>query len=158
MNKRGLTLIELMAAIAIVALLAVMITPGILAVRDSVMESTLETRISMIENAAKDYAHEHIDELISYKLDATGKVVFQNYVPGDKKPNEYCIYRTVNFLIINGYITNVNTYTASNGEKEAGIIDPTTGENMNSRRVCIRFDTMNAMSRQIVAYLVEEGE
>ena len=156
MNKKGLTLIELMAAIAIVAILAVMITPGILAVRDSVLESTLETRISMIENAAKDYAQEHIDELIGYKLDAGGNVVFQNYVEGDKSPNPYCIYRTVNFLIINGYITNVNTYTTTNGEKESRIIDPVTGESMNSRRVCIRFDTMNAMTRQVVTYLVEE--
>ena len=156
MNKKGMTLIEIMAAIAIVAILAVMITPGILALRDSVLESTLETRISMIENAAKDYAQDHIDELKGYKIDGSGNVVFQNYVPGDKTYNEYCTLITVGALISNGYITNTNTYTLTNGEKESRIINPVTGENMNSKFVCMRFDTMNAMTRQIVTYLIED--
>ena len=44
MNKKGMTLIEIMAAIAIVAILAVMITPGILAVRSPGISTNLRTR------------------------------------------------------------------------------------------------------------------
>ena len=151
MNNRGFTLVEILAVIAIVAILAIMITPAIMSVRKNVLESSLENRISMIENAAKDYAHDHITEVKS--------TVTSNY-NGEKTANSNCIYRNVNFLINNGYLTANNTYlTEDDGEsqiKENQILDPVTGQSMNNRRVCIRFDTNDAVSRKIIAYVVEE--
>lgn len=151
MNKKGFTLIEMLAVIAIIGLLAIMITPGIMSLRRSALENALESRISMIENAAKDYAQDHITELKSS--------VTSSY-NGEKTPNDNCIYRNVNFLINSGYISTSNTYIvedeSNNQIKENQILDPTTGLSMNNRRVCIRFDTNDAMNRKIVAYLVEE--
>lgn len=151
MKDNGFTLIEMLAVIAIIGLLAIMITPAIMSVRKNVLENALANRVCTIENAAKDYAHDHINELKSS--------VTSNYA-GEKTPNTNCIYRNVNFLINNGYISSSNTYVVedeSTGQKkENQIIDPTTGISMNNRRVCIRFDTNDAIKRKVVAYLVEE--
>ena len=151
MRKTGFTLIEILAVIAIMGLLIIMITPCIMSIRRSVLQNSLETRISMIENAAKDYAHDHITELKSY--------VTSSY-DGEKTENDNCIYRNVNFLINSGYISSSNTYVVedetTNQIKENQILDPVTGTSMNNRRVCIRFDTNDAMTRQVITYLVEE--
>ena len=37
MNKKGLTLVELLAVIAIIAVITIMITPGIMSIRNSVL-------------------------------------------------------------------------------------------------------------------------
>lgn len=151
MNKKGFSLVELIAVISIIAVLAIMIIPALIEIRKSVINDTLQNRISMIENAAKDYAQDNIDELNSHVT-----AVYN----GEKTPNENCIYRNVNFLVSHGYITISNTYTPNDNlnsqTKTNQIIDPTTGLSMGTRRVCIRFDNNNAMSRRIVAYLVEE--
>ncbi len=151
MKNNGFTLIEILAVITVIGLLAVMITPAIMSIRRNTLENALANRISTIENAAKDYAHEHINELKN--------TVTSNYA-GEKTPNSNCIYRNVNFLINNGYISSNNTYVVddeSDGQrKENQIIDPITGTSMNNRRVCIRFDTNNAVSRKVITYLVEE--
>ena len=68
MNRKGLTLIELMAVIAIIAILTIMIMPGIMSVRSSVLESTYKNKVSQIVAAGKDYGTEHITELIEFFL------------------------------------------------------------------------------------------
>lgn len=150
MENRGFTLVELLAVIAIMGILMIMITPGIMSLRENVLENALENRISLIENAAKDYAQDHITEL-------DGDV--GNY-DGSKGPSDDCIYRTVNFLINSGYISSNNTYVVededTNQKKINQILNPVTGESMNNLRVCIRFDNNNAMKRQIITYIVEE--
>ena len=151
MKKEGFTLIEMLAVIAIMGLLIIMITPGIMSIRQNVLENSLANRISMIENAAKDYAHDHINELKSY--------VTSPY-DGEKTENDNCIYRNVNFLINSGYISSSNTYVvedeSTDQRKENQILNPVDGTSMNNLRVCIRFDTNDAMTRQVITYLVEE--
>lgn len=151
MKNNGFTLVEILAVVAIMGVLIIMIMPGIMSIRSNVLENSLENRISMIENAAKDYAHDHINEVKS--------TVSSNY-DGSKTPNDNCIYRNVNFLINAGYIAASNTYVvedeSSDQIKENQILNPVTGESMNNMRVCIRFDTNDAVNRQVVAYLVEE--
>ena len=61
MKKDGLTLVELLAVIAIIGILAVLISPAVISIRNNVLESTYQTRVSQIENAAKDYASDHIN-------------------------------------------------------------------------------------------------
>ena len=140
MNKKGLTLIELMAVIAILAILAIMITPGIITVRNNVLESSYKNKVSQIVTAAIDYGQEHINEL--------------NNVVDESNPDNSCIYRNVNFLINNGYLKVGNSYS------EEGVVtqltDPRDGSSMNNLRVCIRFDSNSALRREIIAYLAEE--
>ena len=140
MNKKGLTLIELMAVIAILAILAIMITPGIITVRNNVLESSYKNKVSQIVTAAIDYGQEHINEL--------------NNVVDESNPDNSCIYRNVNFLINNGYLKVGNSYS------EEGVVtqltDPRDGSSINNLRVCIRFDSNSALRREIIAYLAEE--
>ena len=147
MDNKGFTLIELMAVITIIAILAILITPGILSIRESVLESSYINKLSQIENAAKEYGTEHITELIS--------PVSSDYVALDKSPNENCIYRTINFLINNGYLKVTNSNAVS-GTNNYTLTDPRDGSSMNNMRICIRFDNNIAKYREVVAYLVEE--
>lgn len=149
MNKKGVTLIELMAVIAIIAMLSVMITPAVIAVRNDVLESSYYNKISQIENAAVDYGTIHINELNS--------PVQSTYIYGDKSKNDNdCTYRTVNFLINNGYLNVSNAYTVNDGERNITFTDPRDNTSMNNKIVCIRFDSNDPMTREIIAYVVEE--
>ncbi len=149
MNKRGLSLVELMAVIAIIGILAIMITPGIMSLRTSVLQSSYENKVSQIENAAKEYGQEHITELIS--------PINGDYIYGDKTTNPNCIYRTVGFLINNGYLKTGNTYSVAD-ERNNQFVDPRNNSSMNNLAVCIRFDTNNPLTREIVAYLIVANE
>ena len=151
MNKKGMTLVELIAVIAIIGILAIMITPGIMAVRNNVLESSLKSKVSQIENAAKEYGQEHINEL---------KTIVDNPYNEEKTASSDCIYRTVAFLVNSGYLTEKKSYYQNNNdegmsEARSDVINPVTGESMNDNLVCIRFDNNDPMRREIVAYLVE---
>ena len=151
MNKNGFTLVELLAVIAIIAILAVLITPGVLSLRRSVLQSSYENKISQIINAAKDYGTENITSLKSPVKDV--------YYAGNSA-SEDCIYRTVNFLISNGYLKVANSYAvndkAGGGEGSTDFIDPRNNKPMNNLSVCIRFDNNDPLKREVIAYIVEE--
>ena len=150
MNKKGLTLVELLAVIAIIGILAIMITPGIMALRNSVLTSTLKSKISQIENAAKDYGQDHLNDLTSpvddYPASNPGGKV------GDENDPNWLI-KTVDSLVSYGYLTEKNTYTSKSDEGDNQIINPKTGESMNDLYICIRFDTNDPMNRKVEAYL-----
>lgn len=148
MSKKGLTLVELLAVIAIIAILVIMIMPGIMTVRNSVLESSYENKVSQIVTAGKDYGQEHITELKSPVNQAYIKGVTENSEDPD------CIYRTINFLINNGYLKTSNTYVVG-GSESSDFVDPRSNEPMNNMSVCIRFDNNNIMTRQVIAYLIE---
>ena len=65
MNKKGMTLVELIAVIAILGILTVMVSPAIVGIRDMVMQNTLDSKITMIKAGAIEYAMEHINEIPS---------------------------------------------------------------------------------------------
>ena len=148
MNKKGLTLVELMAVIAIIAMLSIMITPAIFSVRSSVLESSYQNKVSQIVNAAKDYGAEHITELKSPVTTPVSSTAELHTGSSD------CIYRTVSFLINNGYLKSNNSYVVE-GQENNAFLDPRNNTPMNNMSVCIRFDNNNVMTREIIAYLVE---
>ena len=148
MNKKGVTLIELMAVIAIIGMLAIMITPGVISLRNSVLESAYENKVSQIINAAIDYGTENVHELPS--------PVSSTYMVGDHSYNKTdCAIRNVQFLLNNGYLNVSNSYTVNDGERNVAFTDPRDNSSMNNTLVCIRFDSNNAASREIIAYIVE---
>lgn len=63
MNKKGMTLVELIAAIAILGILMVMVSPAVLGIRTMVLNNTLDSKISMIQSAALEYGAKHINEI-----------------------------------------------------------------------------------------------
>ena len=159
MGKKGLTLVELLAVVAIIGILSIMITPGIISIRNNVLESTYRTRVSQIENAAKEYATDHINLIPSNIPDSA--VLSENDLKNETYrsscPTDYSATISVNYLISSGYISGTNSYTTSDGQvKENQIINPKTGETMNNMVVCMRFSSRDAMKRELLAYLLEE--
>lgn len=122
MNKKGFTLIELVAAITILGILTVLIAPNVMEMRKSVLTKSLNSRIDMIETAAIDYATKEIYNKISTE----------------------CTKKTVNNLIENGYLVGTNADKTS-------IDNPLSGQSLNGLFVCIKFDSTDVMTRKVVA-------
>ena len=156
MKKNGFTLVELIAVIAILGILAIMVTPGIIALRNNVLDKTLNSKISTIENAAKDYAMDNLQLLNKYVSEEITDLDSFKENGGNKTLSNDCTWITVNGLINNGYLKGSTSYVnTSDGQKEEQIINPRTGESMNDDLVCVRDDTNDAMTRTIIAYMYE---
>lgn len=157
MKKQGFTLVELIAVIAILGILALIATPAVIAIRNNVLHRTLETKISTIENAAKDYAMDNLKELKS--VVDTPIADFDTFkANGGTTQSDDCTWITVDGLINQGYLNGSTTYNTVDGQKVEEIIDPVSGDAMNGRIVCVRYDTNNAMTRTIIAYIYEGNE
>ncbi len=63
MNKKAFTLIELLAVISILAIIAMIVFPAINSAIKTARESAYNDQITIIENAAKEWALDNIDEL-----------------------------------------------------------------------------------------------
>ena len=66
MNKKGMTLVELIAVIAIIAILTLMIAPNILEMRRASIRSTIDNKIKKVKNAAIVYAEDNLSS-VPYK-------------------------------------------------------------------------------------------
>ena len=158
MKKDGLTLVELLAVIAIIGILAVLISPAVISIRNNVLESTYQTRVSQIENAAKDYASDHIN-LIPQNIPENEVLTDESFRNNAwKKDYDCCATVSVNYLISSGYLAATNSYTTNDGqEKDNQILNPITGKSMNGMVVCFRYTSNDAMNREIVAFLLEDS-
>ena len=63
--KKGLTLVELIAVLTILAIIALIITPNIMVSVKEYKDQAYETEIQAIEGSAKNWAADHIDEIPS---------------------------------------------------------------------------------------------
>ena len=89
MNKKGLTLVELLAVIAIIAVISIMIIPGIFSIREGVLDSSYENKVSQIVNAAKNYGQEHITELKSPVTNPVESTFENNFNTNSMTPYDY---------------------------------------------------------------------
>lgn len=101
MKQKGFTLIELIAVIVILALIALVVFPAINGVLKDSRENAYDSQISIIEKAAKEYYLENYKEL----------------------PEENgCTYVSIETLISKGYISDEEL------DEKSQIIDPKTNE------------------------------
>ena len=145
-NKKGFTLVELLAVIAIISILLVIVTPAFLTVRKDLLKSTLKTKISNINNAAKDYAEDHLKDIPSHV-----EHEITNLSNINKNVETDCLTIYVRVLIYDGYITG-------DDEEKKEIINPLTNESLNDLIVCMRYDTNDALNRSIVTYIIGEDD
>ena len=158
MKKKGFTLVELLAVIAILGILALLVTPAVMAIRKSILTSTLKSKINTIDNAAADYGQDRIGEIpfpegtwnFSRKsIGITSSAKLGEVIENGYTLEDFCRMTYVQELVSNGYIKP--------DRKDSRVINnPLTGESMNELRVCIRFDSSDPMKRQIVAYVIDE--
>lgn len=143
MNKKGFTLIEVIAAIALLALLALLVTPNLINVRKDMLQRTYESRVSLIKNAALDYANDHLELVpVSVSSQYNGGTTCDNNC---LKKDGACV--TIGTLISDGYL-------AGSDNKKTEMRNPVTNENMNSKRVCVRYTDNNVLTRKLISYIV----
>ena len=133
MNKKGFTLVELLAVIAI---LAIVITIGLISVtriRENALKKIVATKIEQIEQAAILYGQENPEELTSDNASCK-KVITTENKAGDK--TEYnitiCTIKTVGELIDAGFF---DTSYLTDDKKD--LINDYTGKSMLNDTVII---------------------
>lgn len=145
MKKKGFTLVELLAVIAILGILALLITPAVLTIRKNVLLNTLESKINIIDTAACDFGQDNITD-----IPKTVSSTFRRSQNGaTSRITSDCRKVYVQNLIAGGYLK-------PDKKNEKVITNPVTGESMNELEICIRFDNNDAENRQLMAYIVDE--
>ncbi len=171
MNKKGMTLIELIAVIAIIAILSLMIAPNIMKMRNDTIVSSIDNKIIKIENAAINYAEDNLSSVpneyttnnaINFNSDKSKLCMeYKTFEPESEYGvcEDYCLIVYISTLVEQGYL-------AGDNKDKTEVIHPLTGENLNYDRVCVRYDTnvvtradsSDDVTRKLVAYIVEEAK
>lgn len=167
MNKKGVTLIEMLAVITIIAILTMLIAPNIVSTRNSMLKSTLDSVISEINSAAKDYASDHImsvpskfsDSSLNYnnvdlclytKSHSNECVAADGSIKDCSYCRNYCDIVLVRTLMENGYLKG--------NDKTREIMEhPLTHESLNNEQICVMYNSSDAKNRKIVSYIIDEG-
>ena len=139
MNKKGFTLVELLAVIALLGLLSIMAVPAVNKMRISLLTTTYESRVNMIINSAINWADDHLEEVPAH---VAAEYSNQNTCDSSCK----CV--TIGTLINEGYLSG------SDDDRKV-MKNPLTNENLNNKNVCVRYDTNNILDRRLIAYIVE---
>lgn len=129
MNKKGFTLVELMASLVILSLISVL------------MFSTIQTSSSNVKK--KNYENIKkmiIESTISYIVNSSKKDYSLDYIKGTNKCNE--ILDCAREYSV-GDILDKNIYYSStkNSNDELTILNPITGEGMRNKKFLIYYDT-----------------
>lgn len=142
MKRNGFSLVEMLAAIAILGILMLLVTPAVIVIRNNVLKNTLESKINIINDAAKDYANKHLNDIPSH--------VSAPY-SGDKNTTDDCLTIYVRTLINGGYMLG-------DSNDRMDLKNPLTDETLNNKMICIRFSDNSALTREIVTYIVGEQD
>ncbi len=140
MNKKGFTMVELLASLAIMLLLAIVVIPNINAMRQKTLKQTYDSRVKQVQVAAKEWAG---DNLVSVPSNVSRDYSTQRYCDND------CVCISINELIRGGYL-------AGDKNEKKTLTNPITNEEMNDKLVCVRYDTNDIETREIISYI--EGE
>ena len=139
-NKNGFTMIELLAVLGILALLTIVIVPNVSSLRKKTLQQTYDNRVNQVKIAAKEWGS---DNLISVPPSVSKEYTDQSTCDVD------CVCVTIQELITEGYL-------AGNKNEKKTLTNPITNKEMNKLLVCVRYDTNNIETRELVSYIVGE--
>ena len=120
MNKKGFTLVEVLAVIVILSLVIGIAGTSVVAVRNNSLKKLVETKYNNLEKSAILYGQENQDEL-------------NEECTIDNEKYSYCRLIDVNTLIINNYYETSET----NGEGNKDLINNLTKKSMLEDEIMI---------------------
>ena len=149
--KKGFTLVELLAVIAILSVIMSVALFSVIRVRNDSLENIVDTKIDLIEQAAILYGQENPSAInnttckeIVLKSDESGDEI---YTPS------YCVTVTAGFLIDEGYF-NSGDLDEENGEPD--LINDVTSTSMRNDTVIVY--RMNNRIYSIMDCIASNGE
>ena len=156
MNKKGLTLIELIAVIAILGILAVIVGPAVLNIRLVVMRNSLDSKIGMIKSAAIEYASDHIMEVVPVTND--NKDCNTSCITHKADPTKIAAGCKCELIGTHILVKNLidQGYLAGDSDEKDVLLNPFSEEPLNFSQVFVTFDSTDAMKRKLVAYIKDE--
>ena len=113
MNKKGFTLVEVLAVVVILSIILSMATFGVMNIRRNSLQKLVDTKISNLESSAILYGQENQDELIE-KCNV------------DEVNYDFCKFVNVKYLIDNDYYTTNEV----NSENKKDLINNVTNKSM----------------------------
>ena len=116
MNKRGFTLVELISVIAILGLLAIIVTPAYDSISSNIKQRNYESKKNVLKKETIEYVEKYMKN--------------ETYDPDRETNVSQTLCFTVNYLIHNGI-------TSSDNEKQEYIENPITGERFTGNKVII---------------------
>lgn len=151
-DRNGFTLIELMATIAILAIVTMIAVPTLTGIKNRAVKNALTSKINIIESAAKEYGNDNLVSIPStyeHNLDQCRNNYNDSSLTASCKKD--CLIVVVRTLIEQGYIIGDDA-------TKTNLTNPVTNESLNNELVCIRFDSTNAMQRKMVAYVIGKNK
>lgn len=149
-KKKGFTLIELMAVIALIALLSVIMFPNAISTKTFAKESKLETNQKTVDNYL--YTQYDVDNRSLDTIKQNLKNAFNN-----KLENPYTYSKSVDELVLNGNILNLQ---GANQSISLGVVDLTNSANsgINTDDSNIKTLVKNSnLKGSVVAFLLQNG-
>ncbi len=123
MNKKGFTLVELIAVIAIIAIVIVIAVFSLTNSNNSVKEKEYETKVNLIETAASLYAQ---DNITNFPQNITVETLLETeYLKADFKQNESGCTSEVGCLLnpsSNDFMNSMIINISKNGKKIIAVI------------------------------------
>ena len=185
MNKKGFTLVELIAAIAILGILMVIAGPAVFKIREMVLINSLDSKLSLVKSAAIEFGSTYVMEVPSIKsewidIDNDGtKDSGETFTPVQMNAcNQACMLGQGTYSGTPGdcpiaeskfdcrnhcKVVSVKAliqrgYVAGDGEDKEILLNPISSKSLNETEICITFDSEKALDRKLIAYIFEEDK
>ena len=147
MNK-GFTLVELIAVVTILGLLAIITTPAYDTISKNIKSQNYESKINTIKKQTLSYAEKYLKDKVYPKLDISGDIPTNGSGEKIYETNYYCF--TVEYLIQNGIIS-------SDDEKDELLENNETGDRYKGKYELIKIYYDNGKLKLLALSKEDEG-